>query len=91
MVALALLGSYLPTALAHRAGTDGGTAERGCKPVRGGSLSVGATDVSCSTARKVASRAAGGDRPGGWRCTGVGKSFGHCHRGGSIAHWAVND
>jgi hypothetical protein len=77
-------------------GTDGGPADRGCKPVIGAAYYVGATNMVCSNARRVAKRAIRGNaqRPK-WKCTGVGSSFGHCHgrgqRSGKTAHWAVND
>jgi hypothetical protein len=75
-------------------GTDGGPAEKGCKPVRGGMIYVGATNMSCDTARIVARKASKGGSPSLWRCTGRGTSFGHCHgqwwRRGRTAHWASN-
>ena len=74
-------------------GTDGGPAERGCKPVIDQRFYVGATNMACSNARKVAKRGIRGNsqRPK-WNCTGVGSGFGHCHGSrGRIAHWAVND
>jgi len=42
----------------------------------------------------VAAGSTNGRRFERWRCTGVGKGFGHCHgrgiRRGGIVHWAVN-
>jgi hypothetical protein len=76
----------------HLPGTDGGPAQRGCKPVISGRYYVGATRVSCRKARKVAARSIRGAYLSAWSCTGVGTGFGHCHRsGGRIVHWAVND
>jgi hypothetical protein len=76
----------------HVPGTTG-VPDKGCKRVRGGTTYVGATDMRCATARVVARKASKGNEPRGWRCSGVGTSFGHCHgkgqRKGRIAHWAV--
>ena len=83
-------------ATADLPGTDGGPADRGCKPVLSGAYYVGATNMACSNARRVAKRGIrGNDQKPKWNCTGVGTSFGHCHglgpREGKTAHWAVND
>jgi hypothetical protein len=77
-------------------GTDGGPADRGCKPVLQAAYYVGATNMGCSKARRIAKRAIRGNpQSNKWRCTGVGASFGHCHgraaRKGKKVHWAVND
>ena len=92
-----LLGAGVPMALGHGFG-DGGPADRGCKPVLGGSHYVGASGkVKCFKARRIASRAIRGNAPDRdfWSCSGVGFTFGHCHgKGrwkGSKVHWAVND
>jgi hypothetical protein len=76
-------------------GSDGGPAERGCAPVLNDAYYVGATNMACSNARRVATKAIqGDDQDSKWKCTGVGTSFGHCHgrdqRRGKIAHWASN-
>ena len=85
-----------PAAAAHDPGTDGGPADRGCRPVQAGATYVGATRVSCRIARKVAAGVKRGQRFTRWRCTwSGGRAFGHCHgrgiRRGGIVHWAVND
>lgn len=88
-----------PAAEADAPGTDGGPAQRACKPVRGGDTYVGATNVRCRTARRVARRGANTGRAKGWRCHvgtgGAPHAFGHCHgtgsRRGAKVHWAVND
>ena len=84
------------SATAGPPGTDGGPADRGCKPVIEQAYYVGATNMGCNNARRVAKRGIrGNDQYPKWRCTGVGTGFGHCHgrgaRQGKIAHWAVND
>ena len=89
------LGVAAP-ANAHMPGTDGGPADRGCRPVNGGATYVGATRVSCRIARQVAAGVTNGGRFTRWRCTwSGGRAFGHCHgrgiRRGGIVHWAVND
>ena len=81
---------------ANLPGTDGGPAEKGCEPVLNQSIYVGATNMACGNARRVAKRGVrGNDQYPKWRCTGTGTTFGHCHgrgaRRGKIAHWAVND
>jgi hypothetical protein len=95
-VLAALLAAH--PAAAHDPGTYGGRAERLCRPAVGQAISVGATRVSCRTARRVATRRV---RDGAslrrWHCPGTrkGSAFGHCHgRGplrGAIVHWGVND
>jgi hypothetical protein len=42
-------------------GTDGGPADRGCAPVLNGAYYVGATNMACSNARRVATKAIQGD------------------------------
>jgi hypothetical protein len=80
---------------AHRPHTDGGPADRGCVPIRGGATYVGATRVSCRIARKVATGTLNGRRLSHWACARPPRSFGHCHgrgiRRGAMVHWAVND
>ncbi len=83
-------------ASAHKPGTDGGPAQRGCQPVFAFSTYVGATNVSCSIARLVTRGVKRGQSFDRWRCTwSSGRAFGHCHgrgiRRGAIVHWAVND
>jgi hypothetical protein len=90
------LGVGASIAGADMPGTDGGPAERGCKPVIDQAYYVGATKMGCNNARRVAKRGIrGNDQRPKWKCTGVGTGFGHCHgrgaRQGKIAHWAVND
>jgi hypothetical protein len=95
----ALLLVLVPSgAGAHDPGTYGGPADRLCRPVLGRSISVGATRVSCRTARRVAARRVRDGRTfKRWRCPGTrkGSAFGHCHgkgsRRGAIVHWGVND
>jgi hypothetical protein len=82
--------------LAHAPGTDGGPADQGCAPIANAGIYVGASDVSCSVARRVARNARrGGHNPNRWFCRGSTASFGHCHgigvRRGATVHWAVND
>jgi hypothetical protein len=96
LAALAVVLSVSGPAQGHAPGTDGGPADRGCRPVLGARFYVGASGrVSCRIARQVASGSIRGQRFERWRCTGVGRSFGHCHgrgiRRGSMVHWAVND
>lgn len=81
---------------AHKPGTDGGPAQRGCAPVNARGTYVGATRVSCRIARQVAAGVTNGGRFTRWRCTwSPGRGFGHCHgrglRRGGIVHWGVND
>ena len=98
IVVISAVGALaLPAASsAHLPGTDGGPADRGCRPVNGGATYVGATSVSCRIARQVAAGVSNGGRFTRWRCTwSAGRGFGHCHgkgiRRGGIVHWAVND
>lgn len=81
---------------AHNAGSDGGPINKGCKPIANGTIYVGATRISCATARKIATGARQGKTYQNWSCgRAKGTGFGHCHgRGyarGAIVHWAVND
>jgi hypothetical protein len=86
-----------PPASAHKPGTDGGPAQRGCAPVIQARLYVGATRVSCKVARDVAAGVIRGGSFTRWRCTFIrpSRGFGHCHgrgiRRGGIVHRAVND
>ena len=91
-----VLAAALPAAASgHRPGTDGGGGETSCGILRGvsefGRVGVGATNMRCRRARRVARRAVGGEAVEGWRCTGRGTRFGHCHglgaRRGKTAHW----
>ncbi len=96
LVALLLV---IPAAAgAHAPGTYGGPADWLCRPALGHTISVGATRVSCRTARRVAARRVrDGARLRRWRCPGTrkGSAFGHCHgkgpRRGAIVHWGPND
>jgi hypothetical protein len=82
---------------AHLPGTDGGPADRGCRPVINDRYYVGATGrVGCDRARAIARASIRRTRTFFyWRCTGRGTGFGHCHGSGpwrrSVVHWAVND
>lgn len=96
LLLLLVAASTLPAAAAgHRPGTDGGGGEKGCGVLRGvsefGPVGVGATDMRCFRARRVARRAVRGETVDGWGCTGKGTRFGHCHgrgtRRGKTAHW----
>jgi hypothetical protein len=99
LIGVVLVLLALPAgAAAHDPGTYGGPADRLCRPVLGKSISVGATRVSCRTARRVAARRVReGERFRRWRCPGTrrGSAYGHCHgkgsRRGAIVHWGVND
>jgi hypothetical protein len=96
IVATIALATLPSTAAGHDPGTDGGPADRGCKPVINARYYVGASGrVSCRIARIVARGSIRGQSFERWRCTGVGAGFGHCHgrgiRRGSIVHWSVND
>jgi hypothetical protein len=97
-IALLLLvtAAILPAGAAgHRPGSDGGGGEKSCGILRGvsefGPVGVGATNMRCRRARGVARRSARGETVDGWRCTGRGTRFGHCHgrgaRRGKTAHW----
>jgi hypothetical protein len=91
----ALLGLAVPAG-AHQPGTDGGPADRGCRPLNQGTTYVGATRVSCRVAREVVR---GVKRGGSFSPLALHvvdcRAFGHCHgrgiRTGGIVHWAVND
>ena len=91
---LALLAAPA-AATAHRPGSDGGGGQKGCGVLRGvssyGPVGVGATKVSCRTARIVARGSVRGRRFSRWRCTGRRTRFGHCHgrgaRRGKTVHW----
>jgi hypothetical protein len=94
---VALLLPALPAA-AHEPGTYGGESERFCGPAAERMIVVGATDVSCRVARRVAAGVVrGGDHYRRWRCPGAreGSGYGHCHgrgsRRGAIVHWGLND
>jgi hypothetical protein len=84
---------------AHEPGTYGGVPDRACnKPAAKRMIVVGATDVSCRVARRVAAGVVRrGDRYARWRCPGArrGSGYGHCHgrgsRRGAIVHWGLND
>jgi hypothetical protein len=93
IVTLALVAAS-PVAFGHRPGTDGGGGKRSCGTLQNvsqfGPVGVGATKVRCRTARRVARRSVRNRRTRGWRCTGRGTRFGHCHRRGArrkIVHW----
>ena len=96
-IALLMLATaaLLPaTATGHLPGSDGGGGEKSCGVLRGvsqfGPVGVGASNMRCLRARRVARRSVRGETVDGWRCTGRGTRFGHCHRIGArrkIAHW----
>jgi hypothetical protein len=93
-IGAAVMAMCAGTAFAHPWTPENGPA-RDCRTVLDGAVYVGATKMGCEKARRVAKRALRGNEPDGWRCTGVGTPFGHCHgkgpRRGKIAYWAVND
>ena len=96
VAAVTIAAAMPPGTAAHRPGTDGGPAQRGCRPINGGRTYVGATRVSCTLARVVVSGIGRGQSFERWSCTWLSRtSFGHCHgrgiRRGAIVHWAVND
>lgn len=86
-----------PAAAGDRPFTDGGPADRGCRPVLNDRYYVGASGrVGCDRARVIArAQIRRGRRFSNWSCTGRGTSFGHCHGSGpwrrSKVHWAAND
>ena len=76
----------------HAVATDGGPADRECKSVLDGRYDVGATEVSCEKARKIAGRALTKKPTKGWKCTLL-LGDGHCHGYPDrkrIVHFAVN-
>jgi len=96
LVILVIAVAALPaTAAGHRPGSDGGGGKKGCGTLRGvsqfGPVGVGATNMRCKVARRVARQSVRGETVEGWGCTGKGTRFGHCHghgtRRGKIAHW----
>ena len=95
LLTVTLMLALSGTSLAHRPHTDGGPADRGCVPIFGGATYVGATNVSCRVARKVARGVINGRFFERWACARPAGSFGHCHgrgsRRGAMVHWAVND
>jgi hypothetical protein len=97
LCAVLVIALVLATAAAaHRPGSDGGPADKGCEPVLNGQYYVGATEVDCGRARVIArAQIKNGKRFYYWNCTGRGTGFGHCHGTGpwrgSMVHWAVND
>lgn len=96
LVSCGLVLSAPATGGAHNPGTDGGPISKGCKPIENRTIYVGATRISCTTARKIATGARRGKRYQNWSCgKAKGMTFGHCHgRGyarGAIVHWASND
>ena len=93
---LLVLAAVLPaTATGHRPGSDGGGGEKSCGTLPNasefGPVGVGATNMRCRRARSVARRSVRGETVDGWRCTGKGTRFGHCHGRGALqgktAHW----
>ncbi len=96
LLILVIAVATLPaTATGHRPGSDGGGGKKSCGTLRGvsqfGPVGVGATNMRCPVARRVARRSVRDETVEGWRCTGKGTRFGHCHgrgaRRGKIAHW----
>jgi hypothetical protein len=98
-IALAGLTLTVPAgATADHPGTYGPPPDRVCGVAADRMLQVGATRVSCSIARKVATGIVrDGKRFERWRCPGArkGSGYGHCHgkgpRRGAIVHWGLND
>jgi len=93
--ALGLLAA-VPSASAHLPFSDGGPADRGCKPIISDTIYVGASGkVGCDRARYIARKAIHGSTFAYWRCESEITSFGHCHGrerwSGSRVHWAYND
>ena len=94
IIALALL-VFATASSAHQPGSDGGGGSKACGVLTGvskfGPVGVGATKVRCRVARRVARRSVRNKRTRGWRCTGRGTRFGHCHgkgrRRGKSVHW----
>ena len=95
-VCLALVAAA-PVAFGHRPGSDGGGGKKSCGVLpnasKHGPVAVGATKVRCKRARRIARRSVRGNKVTGWRCTGRGTRFGHCHgrgaRKGKSVHWAA--
>jgi hypothetical protein len=94
LFAVAALFGGSTIAAAHRPDSDGGAAERDCGVITGvskfGPVGVGATDVRCRKARRIARGSVKGESFARWRCTGEGTRFGHCHRRGERrvkVHW----
>ena len=96
LLMLVIAVAVLPaTATGHRPGSDGGGGEKGCGTLRAvsefGPVGVGATNMRCRVARRLARSSVRGETVEGWRCTGSGTRFGHCHgrgaRRGKTAHW----
>jgi hypothetical protein len=86
---------FAAAAFAHRPNSDAGGGEKTCRALQNassfGPVGVGATDVRCRIARRVARESVRGNRVDGWACTGRGTRFGHCHgrgaRRGKSVHW----
>jgi hypothetical protein len=95
LVVLVAAAAVPAAANGHMPNSDGGPADKGCGVLRGvssfGPVGVGATKMRCRVARRVARRSVRGESVAGWRCTGKGTRFGHCHgrgsRRGKIVHW----
>ena len=93
-ICLALVAAS-PAAFGHRPGSDGGGGKKSCGILHNvskfGPVGVGATKVRCKRARRIARASVRGNRVKGWRCTGRGTRFGHCHgrgaRRGKSVHW----
>jgi hypothetical protein len=94
LTATALL-AFAATAVGHAPNSDGGGGDKSCRTLERasshGPVGVGATDVRCRRARRVARRSVRDRRVKGWACTGRGTRFGHCHgrgaRRGKSVHW----
>lgn len=93
-VALLLL-VFAATAIGNQPNSDGGGGDKSCGTLEQvspfGPVGVGATDVRCRRARRVARTSVRGRSVDGWACTGRGTRFGHCHgrgaRRGKSVHW----
>ncbi len=95
LASVAALLVFATTALAHAPNSDGGGGDKACRALQNaspfGPVGVGASDVRCKVARRVARESVRGRRVDGWACTGRGTRFGHCHgrgaRRGKTVHW----
>ena len=86
---------FATAAVGHAPNSDAGGGEKSCGTLTAvspfGPVGVGATDVRCKRARRVARVSVRGRTVDGWACTGRGTRFGHCHgrgaRRGKTVHW----
>ena len=95
LISTAALLAFAGTALGHQPDSDGGGGEKACRALENaspfGPVGVGATNIRCRRARRIARTSVRGTRVDGWACTGRGTRFGHCHgrgaRRGKSVHW----